>query len=122
MTLDQAVAEFQGRFTEVVDYKLGDDPTSVRSTNNYFALTSAGPKREGEASFDTYGTPDVAISMWLASAIAQHARLCSGKILYWRTRPTMTEGRERTKPFPNHPMGRAFGPTKYSVYSRMTFA
>lgn len=119
MTLEEATKQFESEFDSVADYDRSDDPRAVRGNNQYFVLTSCGPKLEGSPVAASFLSEDEAVTAWLDAAHKQHQRV-PGKSLYWRTRPEMTSGRKRTKPFGQHPFGMAYGPVMYSVYSRMT--
>jgi len=120
MQLEQAVRAFEAEFAEVVEFSPSQETAACApgGNNRYFVVTSGGPKKEGEPA-KLFDTADDAIQAWLNAVKTQHQNI-PGNVLFWRSRPELMEGRQRTKPTPMRMFGRSFGPVKYYVYSRWT--
>lgn len=121
MTLDEITKEFEARFERVECYVEGSpNPSAVNGTNRYVAVCSAGPKAEGMGT-DMFDTEDQAVSEFRRAIIAEHERYGHPKVLYWRTKPSLESGRDYELPTAKGFPGRAYGPVKYTVYSRLAF-
>lgn len=122
MTLDEVTKQFEARFERVVEFDpKQESPRHAPGGNNeYFTVTSSGPKTEGASPRWFFPSPESAVDAWLTAALANLARYPNPTTLYWRTKPDMSEGRA-VEDAPEYPLGKHVGPTLYTVYSRMTF-